>query len=215
MGGLWSFFTYIGLGISLAAPVGPINTEMMKRGIRDGFWSSWQVGLGGMSADVLWMLAILSGLKPLLSLSYVMPLLYLFGSLVLFYLGWDCLVQITRSNLSTANAGHHRSSQGKAFVAGFMIAFFNPLNIIFWVGIYSSVVGDKLLHEPMYVALTRSAAIIVGILFWNLVVALSTHYARHLLTQRVLNTVMAVAGICLIGFASYFLWEGVKAFESL
>ncbi len=40
------------LGISLAAPVGPINIEMLKRGIERGFWHAWVVGIGGMTADV-------------------------------------------------------------------------------------------------------------------------------------------------------------------
>ncbi|MGM2834842.1 LysE family transporter, partial [Bacillus cereus group sp. Bce025] len=41
------------LGISLAAPVGPINIEMLKRGIERGFWDAWVVGIGGMTADIL------------------------------------------------------------------------------------------------------------------------------------------------------------------
>ena len=42
------------LGISLAAPVGPINIEMLKRGIERGFWHAWVVGIGGMTADVFY-----------------------------------------------------------------------------------------------------------------------------------------------------------------
>lgn len=32
--------SYIVLGLSLSIPVGPINIEMIKRGIKNGFWHS-------------------------------------------------------------------------------------------------------------------------------------------------------------------------------
>ncbi|OQO98502.1 lysine transporter LysE, partial [Geobacillus sp. 44C] len=50
-----SFLSSILLGLSLSIPIGPINIEMIKRGIKFGFFHSWVVGLGGMSADLVLM----------------------------------------------------------------------------------------------------------------------------------------------------------------
>ena len=35
------------LGISLAAPLGPVNIEIIKRGLAYGFWPAFSVRLGG------------------------------------------------------------------------------------------------------------------------------------------------------------------------
>lgn len=56
------FFSYIFLGLSLSAPMGPINAAQLDKGIRYGFWHSWLVGVGGMGADAIFMLAIYFGL---------------------------------------------------------------------------------------------------------------------------------------------------------
>ena len=67
------------LGISLVAPVGPINIEMLKRGIERGFWHAWVVGIGGMTADVLFMLLIYFGLSSVFMYTYVQAFMYCTG----------------------------------------------------------------------------------------------------------------------------------------
>ena len=47
-------FSYILLGISLSAPVGPINVAQINKGIKMVL-SAWLVGVGAMSADVVMM----------------------------------------------------------------------------------------------------------------------------------------------------------------
>ena len=47
-------FSYILLGISLSAPVGPINIAQINKGIKMVL-SAWLVGVGAMSADVVMM----------------------------------------------------------------------------------------------------------------------------------------------------------------
>ena len=73
------------LGISLAAPVGPINIEMLKRGIERGFWHAWVVGIGGMTADVLFMLLIYFGLSSVFMYTYVQAFMYCTVFLVILF----------------------------------------------------------------------------------------------------------------------------------
>src|SRR6185503_4049279 len=49
------------LGWSVAWPPGPINSEMIRRGLSRGFWPAYSVGLGACSADFLWALAVTLG----------------------------------------------------------------------------------------------------------------------------------------------------------
>ena len=87
------------LGISLAAPVGPINIEMLKRGIERGFGMPI-VGIGGMTADILFMLLIYFGLSSLFMYTYVQAFMYCTGFFLLFYLGFQSVKQgISHSNM--------------------------------------------------------------------------------------------------------------------
>jgi len=49
------------LGWSVAWPPGPINSEMIRRGLSRGFWPAYAVGLGACSGDFLWALAVTLG----------------------------------------------------------------------------------------------------------------------------------------------------------
>lgn len=40
----------MGVGVALAAPIGPINLEIIRRGLSGGFARGWLVGLGAVAA---------------------------------------------------------------------------------------------------------------------------------------------------------------------
>src|SRR5690349_4965033 len=49
------------LGWTIAWPPGPINSEMIRRGLSRGFWPAYSVGLGACSGDFLWALGVTLG----------------------------------------------------------------------------------------------------------------------------------------------------------
>ena len=84
--------SYFLLGISLSAPIGPINAAQIDRGIKSGFMHSWTVGLGAMMADVLYILAVYMGVVQFLEIPIVKTFLWLFGFFVLIYTGIECIM---------------------------------------------------------------------------------------------------------------------------
>ena len=57
------------LGWSVAWPPGPVNAEMIRRGLLPrkeggGFWETWSVGLGACTGDFLWAFAVAAGAGP-------------------------------------------------------------------------------------------------------------------------------------------------------
>lgn len=40
------FLSYVFLGLSLSAPMGPINAAQLEKGIRSGFFHAWILGIG-------------------------------------------------------------------------------------------------------------------------------------------------------------------------
>ena len=43
---MWRCFWLYLLGLSLSAPVGPVNAAQIDRGIKSGFWHAWIFGVG-------------------------------------------------------------------------------------------------------------------------------------------------------------------------
>lgn len=84
------------LGISLAAPIGPVNTAQVEKGIKGGFMNSWAVGLGAMAADALYMFAVFLGVSRFLEYEVVTVFLWLFGCFVLIYTGFESIMKVKK-----------------------------------------------------------------------------------------------------------------------
>ncbi|MGN7764347.1 LysE family transporter [Paenibacillus sp. 22594] len=204
------FIGYIFLGLSLSAPIGPINAAQLDKGIRGGFMHSWFVGLGAISADIIYMLLVYFGIIHLLDAPFVKAFLWLFGFFVLVYTGVESI-----KNAGIIEASEMRSSEAslsKSFLAGFLMSLFNPLSILFWLGIYGSILAKAASEYPMHQLLMYSSAIVLGILLWDVSMAAASSVFRKLLTARVLKAISVLSGLSLVGFGFYF---GVQAMRLL
>ena len=123
------FFGYIFLGLSLSAPVGPVNAAQIDRGIKSGFWHAWIFGVGAMAADIVYMILIYFGVAQLLTAPLVKTFLWLFGFFVLTYTGIESLRKINLQESPKKDGGN--TSVGNSFMTGFFISLSNPLSIVF------------------------------------------------------------------------------------
>ncbi len=99
----------------------------------------------------------------------------------------------------------------KSFASGFLIAISNPLNIIFWIGIYGAVLTSAISAVGKEQALLYSITIFVGIMILDLFMATSIHFGRRLLDNRMMKWISIFAGIVLVGFG----YEAIKGVGDL
>lgn len=130
------FVSYILLGLSLAAPIGPINFAQLDQGIKNGFLHSWFVGLGAIIADAIFMLLIFFGIVHFLEIPFMQTFLWLFGFFVLVYTGIESIFKAKQIEIRNSGGLDPLS---KSFFTVFFMSLFNPLSIMFWLGIYGSV----------------------------------------------------------------------------
>lgn len=201
------FFSYVLLGLSLAAPIGPVNATQLDRGIKYGFLHSWLVGIGAMIADGLYMLVVYLGLVTFIDTPILQTFLWLFGSFVLLYTGVESV--LTARKIEFQNT-RNRESCYKAFFSGFMMSLTNPLTILFWLGIYGSILARTAATATQNELLFYSAAIITGLLVWDVTMATISSSFRKILTSRLLVIVSAISGLSLVGFGIYFAYQGIK-----
>lgn len=207
--------SYILLGFSLSVPVGAITIEMIKRGLRNGFWHAWFVGVGGMSADVVLMLLIYFGVANLLTGPVAQIAIWLFGFAVLIYLGVGSIREAFHKTDIDSEKVSQPDSLVKAYLSGLVIALSNPLNIIFWVGIYGSVLASTLQTMTRDKVFLYSSAIFIGIIIWDLIVAGSVHFSKTFVGERFMKWFSIAAGLALIGFGLSFGWQAAVSLFSL
>ncbi|MBS2967576.1 LysE family transporter [Metabacillus sp. KIGAM252] len=206
-----TFISHILLGISLAAPIGPINAAQIERGFNRGFWHSWLIGLGSITADILYMLAVFMGLVQFIEIPIVKAFLWLFGFFVLTYTGIESLLQASKSVELRKELSN---SLTKSYLIGFMMSLTNPLTIMFWVGIYGSVLAKTAAMYEHTQLLLYSGSILLGLLIWDVCMAGASSFARGFLNNRTLQVISCISGLSLVGFGLYFGYEAYQLFFS-
>ncbi|MCU9613597.1 LysE family translocator [Caldibacillus lycopersici] len=202
------FLSYILLGLSLAAPIGPINAAQLDHGLKNGFLHSWFVGLGAMIADAIFMLLIFFGVVHFLEIPFMQTFLWLFGAFVLIYTGVESIV-----NISKINPKSQRSNEPaiKSFFTGFFMSLLNPLSILFWLGIYGSILTTTIHKYGREDVMLFSLAIFIGIFIWDISMATISSIFRKYLSITFLKILSIISGLFLIGFGVFFGLEGVQA----
>jgi len=196
------------LGISLAAPVGPLSLAIIKTGFNKGFWSAFKVALGVVSADTTYVLLVYFGLSNFVTIPVVKTLLFFFGFIVLSYLGYLSIKE------ASANMELKKSDEKinkNLFYVGYAINISNLIAIVWWLGVFGSILASNQ-DTSRALALFNSLTIVVGILLWHTGLSLSSHYGRKLLNKKVLRIISVIGGIALLAFALKF---GYNAYLSL
>ncbi|MDT8861640.1 LysE family translocator [Alkalihalobacillus sp. MEB130] len=201
------FFGYILLGLSLAAPIGPVNAAQLDRGIKSGFFHAWLVGLGATVADAFYMLLVFVGVVQFIEVPIIQTFLWIFGFFVLVYTGIESITSAGR--ISSYQSRSSKDSRMRSFFSGFFMSLFNPLTILFWLGIFGSILAKTVTTYGTSQVILYSAAIFIGITVWDITMAALASTLRKFLTNRLLTVISIVSGFSLIGFGVYF---GIQAF---
>jgi len=132
--------TGLALGWSVAWPPGPINAEMIRRGLSRGFWPAYAVGLGASSADFLWALLITLGAGVVVGLPGVRTVMLATSSVLLLMLSWMFLRGAGRSWRAWRTgqplpARRALDSTRGGYFLGVGMAFSSPWNVAFWIAV--------------------------------------------------------------------------------
>ncbi|MGE7917739.1 LysE family transporter [Viridibacillus sp. NPDC093762] len=205
-----SIVPYFFLGVSLATPIGPVKATLLNTGIKNGFFHAWFFGLGAVVTDILYMVMVYFGIGHFIEIPFIKTLLWSFGFFVLMYTGIE--------NLLTLHTIEMDSKFGKvvrlrhSLLSGFLMALLNPLTILFWLGIYGSVlVGGAGTLSGVEIIL-YSVFILLGISLVDLIMATISGGSRKILSSSFLRIISIISSLSMIGFGIYF---GIQAYHSI
>lgn len=206
------FFTYLIVGLTIAMPVGAITVEMTKQGLKKGFMHGWAVGLGGMTVDAVLILLLYMGFASLLAIPMIQIPLWLIGALFLIFLGYD---SIKNSDKDIVLSGEQvNQSFIRTYLNGLLVAV-SPGNVVFWISVFGAVLSNTYDETETTSFLIVGAGILSGILLHDIGLLSIVSITRKVMSRSMIKWVSVVAGIILICFAGYFLYEFVIALSGL
>jgi threonine/homoserine/homoserine lactone efflux protein len=205
-GGLMLLWGGVIMGFVIAAPIGPVNVEIIRRGLGEGFRAALLTGVGSTIADVVYILIAYAGADPLSHRQGAGRLLFVAGAAVLVYLGVVAIRSAIRPlpvPIAQGDEGRGSGRGRRAFAAGFVITLFNPMTIAFWLGILGASLASRP-RQQLGIELLYVASLMVGCLIWVVLLSAGLHFGRSFVRGPVLRIVSGAAGVSLIGFGLQF-----------
>ncbi|MFL1676899.1 LysE family translocator [Paenibacillus dendritiformis] len=206
------FFTYLLAGLAVAMPVGAMTVEMTKQGLKKGFMHGWAVGLGGMTIDLLLIIALYMGLASILAIPYIQIPMWIIGAGFLAFLGYD---SIKNSDQDIALAG---DKPNKSFFSSYrngLLVAVSPGNLVFWISVFGAVLSDSYDMTQPAKFLIVGAGILAGILVHDVGLLAIVAVTRKAMSRTMIKRVSIIAGFILFGFAGYFLYEFIVAIKGI
>jgi chemosensory pili system protein ChpE len=192
------------LAIAFCAPPGVITAETVRRGAARGFLPALFVQFGSLVGDTTWAIIALTGLAFLVQNNTAKVILGSIGILLMLKLAWDAIrdARQGREPIAASNT----SSRGD-FANGAFLSLGNPMNIVFWTGlgttVFASISGKP---QPLDFA-TFFAGFLGGAILWCFVMAGLVSWGRRFVTSRFFRWVNLLCGTALVFFAFQLAWK--------
>ena len=127
----------VALGLSLAAPPGPMNAIIAEESVLRGWGSGFRAGLGALSADAcFFVLALLGVVTVVRDVPVVQQALFGFGGLLMLYFAYGTASDADAAfggDAASDGTGPAASEASKGFRKAFVLALTNPYQILWWL----------------------------------------------------------------------------------
>ncbi len=186
------------IGLSIAAPVGPIGLLVIQRTLQRGGLVGLATGLGAAGADALYGAIGAFGVSSLIqALQAARVPLALAGGAFLLWLAWRTwAAPVATQAASTTDA---RGLLG-CFAGTFVLTLANPATILSFIAIFGSLGARAAGASPW----TLIAGVLVGSALWWLLLSLAVSRLRGRFDAHWQRRVNRASAALLAGFA---LWQ--------
>jgi threonine/homoserine/homoserine lactone efflux protein len=188
------------LGLSIAAPVGPIGVLTIRRTIGDGFRMGFATGLGAATADATYGLIAAFGLTAIMTLlTDHADLIRLVGGVMLLVIGGRALWHVRKSGNSAAVETGRAITPLGSYVQTVGLTLTNPMTILSFIGMFAGIGitsgGGKLGN-----AVTLVVGVGLGSALWWLFLSYITSRLRHRLSTGAVRAINLGSSLIIIGF---------------
>jgi threonine/homoserine/homoserine lactone efflux protein len=188
----------LGLGLLVAAQVGPVSLLCVRTVLRFGLAPGLAVGAGAALVDTAYGALGMLGAAQLLRAEPLRLALGLAGAGVLAYLGVRTLWAAHRVRIGLETADEVTTPTA-ALRTALLATGSNPLTIVYWATAFAAA-STAALATSAGTSAALLAGVAVGTLGWFTALACAAAVARRRIGDRAAQVADVVAGLGLIGF---------------
>ena len=203
------FISSFVLAIAFCAPPGVITAETVRRGAARGFVPALFVQFGSLVGDTTWAVIALTGLAFVFQNNIAKLILSLLGILLMLKLAWDAIKDARHGRELDITAS--TSTRGD-FANGAFLSLGNPLNIVFWTGLGTTVFASISESPQPIHFMIFFAGFLAGAVLWCFFMAGMVAWGRRYVNPTFFRWVNLTCGLALGLFAFQLGWQLVQNF---
>ena len=202
------FVTSAGVGLAIAAPVGPMGMLCIRRTLTGGPRAGLAIGFGIATGDAVYGLIAALGLVGIsqFMLAYDRPL-HLLAGLFLLYLGVRTLLQ--KAPADAANGTGNSDGTGKlaqvgragalrASASSLLLTLTNPQTVIMFAALFTTLAPRGVFSSS--IALTTVGGVFCGSIAWWCFLVTVVSLARHAIGSKLRVAIDRIVGFTLATF---------------
>lgn len=195
------FFKAALIGLSIAAPVGPIGLLCIQRTLAHGARVGFVSGFGAATADACYGAIGAFGLAALIQAFVALATPLALGGAL--FVGWLGIRTWRMRPSGAANGAGDEIRLARAFASVFALTLTNPMTILSFIAVFAAIGGGA---QPAFgEAMVMVLGVFVGSALWWMLLALGVAAVRHKLGPSLMQTINRMAGGLLLGFAGWQL----------
>ena len=189
----------VGIGLSLAAPPGPVNAIIASHTVTRSWRAGFLVGEGATTADTVFLALSILARSAAAGITPYVPFIALLGAAVMVYFAWTAARSWKGADqILVSKPDVH----AKSYATGLSVNITSPYPILWWL-----TAGLVLINQ-------LGPAVLVGfyggLLCWMTVFPLALREAqRHF--ARTYHAVLVFSIVCLLAFAAWLVGSAVAA----
>ena len=186
------------IGLSIAAPVGPIGLLTIQRTLQWGSPAGLATGLGAAAADAVYGAIGAYGVTALIdALTAARLPLALGGGAFLLWLAWSILRAPVARQAAPLGGGRELM---RCFAGTFALTLSNPATILSFIAVFGAMAGRMTVASPGVMI----AGVLIGSGLWWLFLSTAVGRLRERFDERWRRRVNVLSALVLGGFA---LWQ--------
>jgi len=120
----------VGIGLSLAAPPGPVNAVIASHTVTRSWRAGFLVGVGATTADTIFLAITILARSVVAGIEPYVPFIALLGAGVMVYFAWSTAKSWRRAD---AIVGSTPEAQAKSYATGLSVNLTSPYPILWWL----------------------------------------------------------------------------------
>ena len=206
----------LGLGLLMAAPVGPVGLLCIRRTLQKGMLNGFATGFGAAFADTFFSAVAAFGVAAIMEIvqNHNQPI-YILGGAFLLFIAWHSWHDKPRPpNLEqgdvkiAAKLGFHLTGMAKAMVSSFVITLTNPATLFGALALVATLGRPQNRAEANILV----AGIFMGSSLWWLMLSGGTALVRRHVTESRILWINRATAVALTPLAIWAMAMGVRGF---